>query len=96
MVSIEDLLEKVVHLEQELGHKAKYPVMAPLAGPFDALPSLQSAAKQIAEFVGLHNFNFTIAVTKQEPNVAGRIHLSDAGKSVSVEIDPAMLITSVR
>jgi hypothetical protein len=91
LVEIETLVERLVHLEQKVGHKAQYPVMPPLAGPFKDVHSLQSAAKKISEFIGLHNFNFKIAVVRQKANVGGCIHLSDAGNVVSVEVDPDML-----
>lgn len=65
--------------------------MAPFTSPFLDHLSIQKAAKDIAEFIGLAGFTFIVAVAKQKQKVGGHIDLSTEGSSVFVEIDEDMM-----
>jgi hypothetical protein len=70
---VESFVEKLILLEQRTGADVHYRVMPPLTVPFQDHLAIQSAAKKIAEFIGLIGFTFIIAIAKQKKNVAGHI-----------------------
>ena len=57
-------------LEQKTGTTVPYRLMAPFTTPFYDHLSIQKAAKQIADFIGLIGFTFIVAVAKQKEKVS--------------------------
>jgi hypothetical protein len=82
---VEAFVEKLILLEQKTGANVQYRVMAPLTVPFPDHLAIQRMARQIAEFIGLTDLTFVVAVAKQKEKVAGHIDLSTDGKAVFVE-----------
>jgi len=89
--SVEGFVDKLVLLEQKTGAKVGYRMMPPLTSPFHDCLSIQAVAKQIAKSIGLENFTFIIATTKQKEKVGGHIDLSTRGRDVFVEVDSNMM-----
>ena len=81
-------VDKLILLEQKTGLNVHYRLMPPLSGPFDDCISIQKVARQIADSIGLTQFNFIITFAKQKKNVGGHIDLSTRGREVFIEIDP--------
>jgi hypothetical protein len=88
---VEAFVDKLILLEQTAGAQVHYRVMPPLTIPFQDSLAIQSVAKKIAEFIGLTEFIFIIAIIKQKKNVVGHIDLSTGGKEVFVEVDSDMM-----
>jgi len=80
-------VDKLIRLEQEAGSQVHYRLMPPFSGPFDDSISIQKIARQIADSIGLAQFNFIITFAKQKKNVGGRIDLSTRGRDVFIEIE---------
>lgn len=53
--------------------------------------SVQSTAKQLAESIGLSDYTFIVAISKQKINTGAHIDLSTRGKEVFIEIDKDMM-----
>jgi hypothetical protein len=91
---IGDYLSKIVTLEEQIGAIVGYKPLEPFAGQdakFEDIHRLQSAAKKIAEFVGLADLTFIVSIAKQSQNVAGLVELSYSGNDVFVEISTDMV-----
>jgi hypothetical protein len=77
----------LILLEQKTGADVQYRVMPPLTVPFPDHLAIQRIARQIADFIGLTDLTFIVAVAKQKEKVAGHIDLSTDEKGVFVEVD---------
>ena len=88
---VEAFVDKLALLEQKTGAMVHYAIMDPLPDFIPGCLAMQAAAKQIAEFVGLHGFTFIVATTKQKDKVGGHIDLSTSGQEVFIEIDSEIL-----
>ena len=84
---VEAFVDKLILLERRTGASVQYRVMPPFTTPFHDHLSIQTAAKEIAAFIGLTGFTFIVAVARQKENVGGHIDLSPHDKCVFVEID---------
>lgn len=84
---VKSFVEKLILLEQKTGVTVPYRLMAPFTAPFYDHLSIQKAAKQIADFIGLTGFTFIVAIAKQKEKVGGHIDLATDGKEVFVEVD---------
>ena len=86
---IKDYINKITFLEKQVGayvgYKPLEPFWVPGKGFMDSI-RLQGAAKEIAVFLGLNEYTFLITVTKQKPNMAGKIELKYSGNDVFVEM----------
>lgn len=82
-------LDKLLMLEKSTGHFVHYKIMPPIQGAQD-LSSIQRIAKDIAAFVGIDNFVFSISYVKQKPKIGAIIELSHDGDMVFIEIDPSV------
>jgi len=83
---IESFIEKVTVLEKSLGPFARFNFYEPIDfNPSDVV-SIQKLGKSMAEFVGLSDLTFIIAVVPQEKNVGGHIDMSDTGNDVFIEL----------
>ena len=80
------LIEKVYHLETQLGDKFTYMTLAPFQFDGGNVIEVQRAAKKIADFVGLKNQTFVISYSTQRRNVGGHIDINQ-GNDVFIEID---------
>lgn len=83
----DSVVEKLILLEQKTGASISYHLMPPFETSFHDYLSIQDAAKQIADFIGLAGFTFIVAVTMQEEKVGGHIDLSTGRKNIFIEID---------
>jgi len=88
---VEAFIEKLILLEQKTGANVQYRVMPPFVAPFQDYISIQKAAKDIAEFIGLTGFTFIVAVAKQKEKVGGDIDLATEDNNLFVEIDDDMM-----
>lgn len=84
---VKNFVEKLILLEQKTRVTVLYRLMAPFTTPFYDHLSIQKAAKQIADFIGLTGFTFIVAVAKQKEKVGGHIDLATNGKEVFIEVD---------
>jgi hypothetical protein len=84
---VESFTEKLILLEQKTGAQVSYRLMSPFKTPFHDYLSIQQAAKEIADFIGLSGFTFIVAVAKQKDKVGGHIDLSTSERDVFIEID---------
>jgi len=88
---IKSFIDKLLFLESKIGYKNTCSFLEPFNfEPMNTI-SLQSAAKTIADFIGLSNFTFVIGKTKQTKNTAGHIDL-DNEKFVFIEIEPKQFL----
>ncbi len=99
----QSLLSKLAHLERKTGQNISYQFFPPFKGVITDYVSVQKAAKQIAEFIGLNEFTFVVGMTKQKDNVGGHIDLERGSKDVfieiasdAVEVDPILWTTNRR
>lgn len=83
---IESFFEKITVLERSLGSFAKFDFYKPIEFNPSDIVSIQKLGKSMAEFVGLSNLTFIIAIVPQKKNVGGHIDLSDTGNDVFIEI----------
>lgn len=82
----EDYIQKIILLEKQVGAKTSYRMLEPFSlNSRDAI-AIQTAAKKIAEFIGLHDFIFIVATVKQKEKVGGHVELKHGEKEVFVEI----------
>ena len=82
-------IEKISTLENKFGSNAHFSTMEPIDFDPKNIVSIQNITKQIANFVGLKDLTFIVAVAKQEKNVGGHIDLiTDSGKDVFIELSP--------
>jgi len=88
---LKSYVDKLAFLELKTGHKVHYRVMPPITEPFRDTLAMQSVGRQIAEFIGLTDFTFVIAVAQQKDNIGGHIDLSTRGKEVFVEVASDMM-----
>ena len=88
---IECFAEKLILLEQKKGAAVSYRLMSPITMSFYDCLSIQKAAKQIADFIGLTGFTFVITVSKLKKNIGGKIDLCNNGEAVFIEIDEETL-----
>lgn len=84
---LDSFVDKLILLEQKTGASVSYRLMSPFEAPFHDYLSIQEAAKQIADFIGLAGFTFVVAVAMQKEKVGGHIDLSTGGKDIFIEID---------
>lgn len=89
--SIESFVNRLAYLELKAGHKVHYRIMTPFLEPFKDIISVQKAGKHIAEFIGLTDVSFIVAIAKQKENVGGHIDLSTSSTEVFIEIDSGMM-----
>ena len=88
---IDDYLDKIFLLEKSIGAKTTYKILEPFPVDTEDSLSIQKAAKTIANFVGLNNLVFIVAIINQEFNVGGHIELNNNEKEVFIEISPNIL-----
>jgi hypothetical protein len=88
---IDDYLDKILLLEKRIGAKTSYKILEPFPVDTEDSLSIQKAAKTIANFVGLNNLVFIVAIINQEFNVGGHIELNNNAKEVFIEISPKIL-----
>ncbi|HAF21732.1 MAG TPA: hypothetical protein DCK93_02285 [Blastocatellia bacterium] len=93
-IPVEDYLSKLIGLEQSVGAHTAYEVLEPFYFRTRDAINIQKAAKKIAEFIGLNNFRFIVAVAKQKENVGGHIELQNDGTDVFIEISEQSLMFS--
>ncbi|MCM8812943.1 MAG: hypothetical protein NC924_03280 [Candidatus Omnitrophica bacterium] len=90
MLSPGEIIEYIKLLEFHLGEHAKYQIL----DPFDLNPSdiisIQVAAKKIANFIGLSDISFIVAIAKQRQYVGGHIDLS-GDKDVFIELSEEVI-----
>lgn len=85
-VFFEDYMEKVILLEKLVGDKTSYQMLDPFSLSVKDVVEIQTAAKKIAEFVGLSGLTFLISIAKQKEKVGGHIELRYGDSEVFVEI----------
>jgi len=85
-VFAEDYIKKIVWLERRIGNKVGYSILEPFHVDTKDIVAIQSAAKKIAEFIGLHNLTLLVAVAKQKEKVGGHIELKNSDEGVFIEI----------
>ena len=81
-------VDKLILLEEKAGARVHYRVMSPFSAPFQDCLSVQKAARQLADSIGLTQFTFIIAFAKQKKKVGGHIDLGTRGSDVFIEVDP--------
>ena len=84
----EAFVDKLILLEKQTGASVSYRTMAPITISFYDGVTVQHAARQIADFIGLTGFTFIVGTAKQTENVGGHIELTNAGAAVFIEVDP--------
>jgi len=86
-----EYIQKIILLERRVGAKTGYHFLEPFSLDSKDIISIQKAAKQIAEFVGLRGFTFIVATTEKERNVGGDIDLEHNSKEVFIEVSKSIL-----
>jgi hypothetical protein len=81
-------VDKLIQLEERAGLQVHYHNAAPISTPLHDRVSIQKVARQIADSIGLSQFQFIITIAKQKKNVGGHIDLSTKDEAVFIEIDP--------
>ncbi len=88
---IDDYLSKIEMLERRVGVDTTYKLLEPNEIVLSDLFSLQRAAKTIARFIGIDQFNFVIVPAELSENTAGQIDLSVDKNEVKIEISKKQL-----
>ncbi len=86
----EDYIRKILMLERRVGATTSYEILSPFSFDSSDAIAIQTAAKRIADFVGLHDIMFIIAAAQQEENIAGNIELQHEHKAAYVEVSSQM------
>jgi|LSQX01.1.fsa_nt_gb hypothetical protein len=87
-----DYWEKLFLLEKAIGHKVDYRILEPFRVP-RTIVGIQAAARKIAEFVGLDDFLFIVAV-RSLTEEAAHIELEHQSKEVFIEISEKLVSNS--
>jgi hypothetical protein len=88
MPFVKSYLDKLIFLESAVGHKTTYQTLDPFhLVPIDSL-QIQRAAKRIAQFVGLPDLVFIVALSGQKEHVAAHIRLEHHQEEVLIEVSP--------
>jgi len=90
-VFVEDYIAKLLLLEKAVGHKVSYRILDPFhlhTASADGYIEIQTAAKRIADFVGLTGLTFLIEPTRLAEGTCGQIELQSAGSEVFIQISP--------
>ncbi len=85
-VFVEDYIKKIILLEKQCGAKTNYQILEPFPLNSKDIIAIQTAAKKIAEFIGLHGLTFIIAKVKLKEKVGGHVELKYGENEVFVEI----------
>ncbi|MBU1089142.1 hypothetical protein KKA02_04685 [Patescibacteria group bacterium] len=88
---LEDYIQKIILLEKRAGAKVGYQMLEPFTLDSKDIIAIQTAAKKIAEFIGLQGLIFIIATTKQKEKIGGHVELKYGEKEVFVEISDGIL-----
>ena len=85
-------INNLLVLERQLGTKVDYKIHEPpfLMDQGDII-SLQSAAKELAGYIGLSNLIFIVAIAKQKEKIGGHIDLRSNQNEVFIEISEDVL-----
>jgi hypothetical protein len=73
----DDCAAKLAILDDVVGQRTSDQVLEPFALGETTAPNVDSAARRIADFVGLGGFTFLTSFSSQEDHVAGNIELRD-------------------
>jgi hypothetical protein len=98
---VEKFIEKITFLERKVGEQVGYRILEPFHVVAGDVVAIQTAARQIAEFVGLQNLTFIVGVATQDSRTAGHIELKHGEPGVFIEVSPnvthfeAALLTTV-
>lgn len=85
---IKSFIEKIAVLEESLGFFSGFDFYKPIEFDPADIVSIQNLGKSMAEFLGLSDLTFIIAIVPQEEkNVGGHIDFSDSSNDVFIEID---------
>ena len=84
--SIASYIDKLMLLEKRTGAHTTYDLLEPIIPSTNDIVSLHKFTKQIADFMGLHDFTFIVSFATQEENVGGHIELRNFEKEVFIEI----------
>jgi hypothetical protein len=84
-IPVDDYISKIILLENRVGAHTSYKVLEPFFIMSRDLKGMQTAAKAIADFVGLSDFTFIISKSKLKINVGGHVELNSQ-KEVFIEI----------
>ncbi|MGI6558101.1 MAG: hypothetical protein ACOX20_03805 [Limnochordia bacterium] len=87
-----DYLEKLIYLEQAVGHKTHYTILEPFQVERTVI-GLQAAARTIADFIGLNEYMFVVAVVNLDGKAA-HIELTRSGREVFIEISEHLMSVS--
>jgi len=83
---VQSVTAKLILLEQRAGRSVSYRILSPILPlSIDSL-SVQTAAKQISEFIGLRGLTFVVSFAKQKEGVGGHISLEESSKDVFIEV----------
>ena len=75
-IFIEDYIQKIIMLEKQVGVRTSYQMLEPFSlNPKDVI-AIQTAAKKIAESIGLRGVTFIVAAVKQKEKVGGHVELT--------------------
>jgi hypothetical protein len=85
----ENLVEQLLALEKFVGGNTTYQILEPFRIVPNDIVGIQGAARKIADFVGLREHTFVVAVCKQEKGVGGNIELKHGESGVFIEISDA-------
>ncbi|MDP6379886.1 MAG: hypothetical protein QF662_00960, partial [Phycisphaerae bacterium] len=87
-VLADDYIQKIILLERSLGAKVGYGLLDPFHLDTTDIVAVQSAARKIAEFVGLVGHTFIVSVARQDDGIGGHVELKRWEKEVFVELSP--------
>jgi hypothetical protein len=82
-------IEAITFLERRLGTRTSYRTLEPFSFDATDIVAVNKAARRIAEFIGLGEYMFVVAVKSQEEGVGGNIdlHYGEPGAFVEVAQD---------
>lgn len=82
-------IEAITFLERRLGARTSYRILEPFSFDATDIVAVNKAARRIAEFIGMGEYVFVVAVKTQEEGVGGNIdlHYGEPGAFVEVARD---------
>ncbi len=79
-------IEAITFLERRLGARTSYGILEPFSFDATDIVEVNKAARRIAEFVGLGEYTFVVAVISQEEGVGGQIELRHGEPGAFIEV----------
>jgi len=84
------IIDRLCTLERAAGSEVHYRIYSPASNDFSNYATLQRTAREIAEFAGLHDTTFVVALTTLDKGTHGNVEFSSGSHEAFIEVDAAL------